>query len=704
MKFAEHLGAHITPEWRKQYIQYEEMKAMLYAALEQAPCAEVVEEEVLTRYFARFDETFFTYCDKELAKINTFYSEKIAEATRKFAMLKSELEGSEFEQTKKKKIQRRKVMDLKLAFSEFYLSLILLQNYQNLNFTGFRKILKKHDKMLRTEAGGIWREELVETAHFHTNKDIDKLIADTEAMVTTELEGGDRQKAMKRLRVPPLGDKQSPWTTFKVGLFSGAFLVLMIAMVLSAVFHSYQDADNQDSVRNDWRVVVRLYRGPFLVILFLFLMGINVYGWRSSGVNHVLIFELDPRNHLSEQHLMELAAIFGVIWTLSVLTFLYSAQLSIPAYANPLSLFIIMTIFMFNPTKTFKHDARFWFLKVAPRIILAPFFYVGFADFWLADQLNSLGQALKDFQFLLCFYISGETIDEDWDKADSLGYCSSSAWWLVAVVACMPAWFRFAQCLRRYRDTKEAFPHLVNAGKYSTTFFVVTFSTLDSAYRTETDKSPFYYLYILSAIISSCYTYVWDIKMDWGFFNAGAGDNRFLREEIVYSSKGYYYFAIVEDLVLRFSWAYKLALKEVGFGAYAEFTTSVFAALEVVRRFIWNFFRLENEHLNNCGKFRAVRDISVAPIDASDQQQIIKMMDEPDPSSLFRKKKILKSQALVVDPLRVPLLKDTDERPSGAVAALKTFHIGGRRRNKEADKLEEDLQKRLLDLNQHEAA
>jgi len=23
MKFAEHLGAHITPEWRKQYIQYE---------------------------------------------------------------------------------------------------------------------------------------------------------------------------------------------------------------------------------------------------------------------------------------------------------------------------------------------------------------------------------------------------------------------------------------------------------------------------------------------------------------------------------------------------------------------------------------------------------------------------------------------------------------------------------------------------------
>ena len=64
MKFAEHLGAHITPEWRKQYIQYEEMKQMLYTAVEESPSAEVVEPEVLERYFANFDEKFFTFCDK----------------------------------------------------------------------------------------------------------------------------------------------------------------------------------------------------------------------------------------------------------------------------------------------------------------------------------------------------------------------------------------------------------------------------------------------------------------------------------------------------------------------------------------------------------------------------------------------------------------------------------------------------------------
>lgn len=48
---------------------------------------------------------------------------------------------------------------------------------------------------------------------------------------------------------------------------------------------------------------------------------------------------------------------------------------------------------------------------------------------------------------------------------------------------------------------------------------------------------------------------------------------------------------------------------------------------------------MENEHINNCGKFRAVRDISVAPIDSSDQSQMIRLMDEEDGVIHRRKKK-----------------------------------------------------------------
>uniref|UniRef100_A0A6I8QU19 Xenotropic and polytropic retrovirus receptor 1 homolog n=1 Tax=Xenopus tropicalis TaxID=8364 RepID=A0A6I8QU19_XENTR len=586
MKFAEHLSAHITPEWRKQYIQYEAFKEMLYAAQDQAPSIEVTDEDTVKRYYAKFEEKFFQTCEKELAKINTFYSEKLAEAQRRSATLQNELQSSldaqressaipglrqrrkaVFALTHEERVQHRNIKDLKLAFSEFYLSLILLQNYQNLNFTGFRKILKKHDKILETSRGADWRVAHVEVAPFYTCKKINQLISETETVVTNELESGDRQKAMKRLRVPPLGAAQPApaWTTFRVGLYCGIFIVLNMAIIM---------AGSHYLLGKDVWPMVRIYRGGFLLIEFLFLLGINTYGWRQAGVNHVLIFELNPRNNLSHQHLFEF------------------------------------------------------------RVFTAPFHKVGFADFWLADQLNSLAVILMDLEFMICFY----SFELKWGDSDGLvnsanSVCNSYSYGVRAVVQCIPAWLRFIQCLRRYRDTKRAFPHLVNAGKYSTTFFMVTFAALYSTHkeRNHSDAQVFFYLWIIFYLISSCYTLIWDLKMDWGLFDRNAGENTFLREEIVYPQKAYYYCAIIQDVILRFAWTIQISVTSLNlFTDAGDIISTVLAPLEVFRRFVWNFFRLENEHLNNCGEFRAVRDISVAPLNADDQTLLEQMMDQDD--------------------------------------------------------------------------
>ena len=37
-------------------------------------------------------------------------------------------------------------------------------------------------------------------------------------------------------------------------------------------------------------------------------------------------------------------------------------------------------------------------------MLTAPFHHVAFADFWLADQLNSLVVAILDMEYLSCFY------------------------------------------------------------------------------------------------------------------------------------------------------------------------------------------------------------------------------------------------------------------------------------------------------------
>ncbi|XP_061654159.1 xenotropic and polytropic retrovirus receptor 1 homolog isoform X4 [Phyllopteryx taeniolatus] len=597
MKFTEHLSAHITPEWRKQYIQYEAFKEMLYAAQDQAPSIEVTDEDTVKRYYAKFEEKFFQTCEKELAKINTFYSEKLAEAQRRFATLQNELQSSldaqreiatngrglrrrktVFTLSQQERCKHRNIKDLQLAFSEFYLSLILLQNYQ--------------------------------------------------ALVTTELEGGDRQKAMKRLRVPPLGAAQPApaWTTFRVGLYCGVFLVLMVTVIITgAVMFPITDV---------WPMI-RIYRGGFLLIEFLFLLGINTYGWRQAGVNHVLIFELNPRNNLSHQHLFEIAGLLGVLWCVSLLSCLFSDSIPVPMQANPLALYGFFIVFLINPFKTCYYKSRFWLLKLLFRVMTAPFHHVGFADFWLADQLNSLGVVLLDMEYMICFY----SFELDWKKHDGLissegnDVCNTYSYGVRAVIHCLPAWFRFIQCLRRYRDTKRAFPHLVNAGKYSTSFFVVTFAALYSTHKAQSydDAKIFFYLYVTCLVVSSCYTLIWDLKMDWGLFDRNAGENMFLREEIVYPHKAYYYSAIVEDVLLRFSWILSISLSTItSVCGISDILATALAPMEVFRRFVWNFFRLENEHLNNCGEFRAVRDISVAPLNADDQTLLEQMMDQED--------------------------------------------------------------------------
>ena len=78
----------------------------------------------------------------------SFSVEKLAEAQRRFATLQNELQSSldaqresnapqglrkrktVFHLSQEERCKHRNIKDLQLAFSEFYLSLILLQNYQ----------------------------------------------------------------------------------------------------------------------------------------------------------------------------------------------------------------------------------------------------------------------------------------------------------------------------------------------------------------------------------------------------------------------------------------------------------------------------------------------------------------------------------------------------------------------------------------------
>mgnify|MGYP002378791976 CR=1 FL=1 len=71
MKFAEHLSAHITPEWSSQYIRYDDMKELLAQAVEKARIfVDENDDETSEQFFRRIDEQFFRVKSLKTSQFN----------------------------------------------------------------------------------------------------------------------------------------------------------------------------------------------------------------------------------------------------------------------------------------------------------------------------------------------------------------------------------------------------------------------------------------------------------------------------------------------------------------------------------------------------------------------------------------------------------------------------------------------------------
>lgn len=93
--------------------------------------------------------------------------------------------------------------------------------------------------------------------------------------------------------------------------------------------------------------------------------------------------------------------------------------------------------------------------------------------------------------------------------------------------------------------------------------------------------------------------------MDWSLLKRNC-KYPLLRNELAFESTWpLYYFSVCSNVILRFGWSIYLL------PGPASTTLKVFiiALLEVLRRFQWNFYRLENEHLGNVDIYRVCRDV-----------------------------------------------------------------------------------------------
>uniref|UniRef100_A0A1J3HE25 Phosphate transporter PHO1-like protein 1 n=1 Tax=Noccaea caerulescens TaxID=107243 RepID=A0A1J3HE25_NOCCA len=495
----------------------------------------------------------------------------------------------------KKKLSHAEKM-IKGALTELYKGLNYLKTYRNLNMLAFMNILKKFDKVTGKQILPIYLK-VVESSYFNSSDKVTNLSDEVEEWFIKHFAGENRRKAMKYLK--PHHRKESHSVTFFIGLFTGCFVALLAGYIIVAHLTGMYRKHSENTFYMETAYPVLSMFG--LLFLHLFLYGCNIFMWRKARINYSFIFEIGSENELKYRDVFlictaSMSAIAGVMFLhLSLLAKGYSFR---QVQVIPGLLLLVFLLILICPLNIFYKSSRYRLITVIRNIIFSPLYKVVMLDFFMADQLCSQVPMLRNLEYIACYYITGSYATQDY------GYCMRVKYYrdLAYAVSFLPYYWRAMQCARRWFDEGET-SHLVNLGKYVSAMLAAGTKV---AYEKERSIG-WLCLVVAMSSVATIYQLYWDFVKDWGLLQQNS-NNPWLRNQLMLRQKSIYYFSMVLNLVLRLAWLQTVlhsSFEQVDYRVTGLFL----AALEVIRRGLWNFYRLENEHLNNAGKFRAVKTV-----------------------------------------------------------------------------------------------
>ncbi|KAJ5677308.1 uncharacterized protein N7477_002941 [Penicillium maclennaniae] len=279
----------------------------------------------------------------------------------------------------------------------------------------------------------------------------------------------------------------------------------------------------------------------------------------------------------------------------------------------PQSVFIVLLLILIWPLNRASRAGRIRFLLTLKRVAiggLAESQDGKFCDILLADALTSYARVLGDLYVSFCmFFTDGLAATSKPNRA-----CGKDI--VVPIIIAVPFAIRLRQCLTEYvrsrkttsrREVSKGNQHLANALKYCTAFPIIwlaaklrNYNPLD--FHGYSEMTIMRLLFIFS-FISSSYSFWWDVVKDWDLtlFSSERHDRDHpygLRRHRYFHSDRLYHYAIIADLLLRFSWLWRV-LPGLAWLPETECGLFILMFLEIARRWMWVFFRVEAEWIRN---------------------------------------------------------------------------------------------------------
>ncbi|KAF7803013.1 phosphate transporter PHO1-like protein 9 [Senna tora] len=522
--------------------------------------------------------------------------------------------SSKYDLSFSKKELRKAEEQLSKALKEFYNKLRLLKCYTFLNLLAFSKIMKKYDKVCSRNASKDYLK-MVDNSYVGSSDEVNRLMERVEAAFIKHFANGNHRKGMNTLR--PTAKRERHRITFTLGLFTGCSIALIVALIV--IIHARQilDSLNMEGRAIYMENIFPLYSFFGYIVLHMLMYSANIYFWKRFKINYTFIFGFKQGTELGYREVLLLSSGLSVLSWAAVLSNLdmemdkRTKSFSTLTELVPLGLLVVLLLITFCPFNIIYKSSRFFLIQCAFHCICAPFYKVTLPDNFLADQLTSQVQAFRSLEFYVCYYFWGNFTTRSNKCLESEVYKI-----LYYVVAIIPFWIRFVQCLRRLLLEERNVKHGLNAIKHLSTVVAIVMRTSN-----EFNRGQIMIWRILAAASSGFATIAntyWDIVIDWGLLQRNS-TNPWLRDKLSVSNKSVYFAAMVLNVLLRLAWMQSvLGIRQAPF-LHKTALIALVACLEIIRRGIWNFFRLENEHLNNVGRYRAVKSVPL-PFNYEDDQ------------------------------------------------------------------------------------
>jgi len=484
----------------------------------------------------------------------------------------------------------------------------LLQNYAMMNVTGFIKIIKKFDKTIQVEKGRFKRE--LESKHLLNDaKAVEILSIEYEKYYANWFCSGDVREAKAQMLVKRGDGLDMDWSQLKLGYRMGMCAILALWVCWDVIWGLVKHGKTSIGARHAFPV----FRACAGLLSFQWFWGFSVFMWTRFRVNYIFLFDFNPRVVRTPLEIIT-DAVDNTLIYLCLMLLYYKAGANdipqvIPPGGYPLILVFVTTWKLIYPLKL---RVPMWLtiLKVLTSGYHSPTLF----QTYVGDVFTSLVKVFVDLTWTFFWIFSGDFILVERVPSDHLGRWSHSYWYknvLIPIICLLPLIFRFNQCLRKYVDSGDRIPHLANASKYAlaqlvtlTGAFYPLYLEVESRNGNHIRESYYQAFWTFLFFASSLYSFWWDVYMDWGL---GRREHGYLAQRLMYPKKSVYYITIAMDLVLRSMWVLSLLPPSSGAAfALPAYLYILQVILEIFRRTVWGFFKLENEHRSNVDKYRRV--------------------------------------------------------------------------------------------------